>query len=54
VNVLDEILEGVRADLAARQQLVPLDELKQRSPGSAIPSMRLQPCAGTAFGSSPR
>jgi indole-3-glycerol phosphate synthase len=31
VNVLDEILDGVRADLAARQQLVPLDELKQRS-----------------------
>lgn len=31
VNVLDEILEGVRADLAERQQRVPLDELKQRT-----------------------
>ena len=31
VGVLDEILEGVRADLAARQQQVPLDELKQRT-----------------------
>ena len=31
MDVLDEILEGVRADLAARQQVVPLDELKQRS-----------------------
>jgi indole-3-glycerol phosphate synthase len=31
VNVLDEILDGVRADLAERQQLVPLDELKQRA-----------------------
>lgn len=31
MSVLDEILEGVRADLAVRQQQVPLDELKQRT-----------------------
>jgi indole-3-glycerol phosphate synthase len=29
VSVLDEILEGVRADLAARQRAVPLDRLKE-------------------------
>jgi indole-3-glycerol phosphate synthase len=29
VSVLDEILEGVRADLAARQRAVPLDHLKE-------------------------
>ncbi|HEY7145193.1 MAG TPA: indole-3-glycerol phosphate synthase TrpC [Streptosporangiaceae bacterium] len=29
MSVLDEILEGVRADLAARQRSVPLDQLKQ-------------------------
>jgi indole-3-glycerol phosphate synthase len=29
VSVLDEILEGVRADLAARQRAVPLDSLKE-------------------------
>ncbi len=31
MSVLDEILEGVRADLAVRQRQVPLDELKQRT-----------------------
>ena len=31
MSVLDEILEGVRADLAERQALVPLDELKERA-----------------------
>jgi indole-3-glycerol phosphate synthase len=29
VSVLDEILEGVRADLAARERAVPLDHLKE-------------------------
>ncbi len=29
MSVLDEILEGVRADLAARQRTVPLDRLKE-------------------------
>jgi indole-3-glycerol phosphate synthase len=36
VSVLDEILEGVRADLAARQRSVPLDRLKQMA-GAAPP-----------------
>jgi indole-3-glycerol phosphate synthase len=31
VTVLDEILAGVRADLAERQQRVPLEELKKRA-----------------------
>ena len=31
VTVLDEILEGVRADLAERQARVPLEELKERA-----------------------
>jgi len=36
VTVLDEILLGVRADLAERQAAVPLDELKERA--GALPS----------------
>jgi indole-3-glycerol phosphate synthase len=35
VNVLDEILDGVRADLADRQRAVPLDQLKQRAARAA-------------------
>ena len=31
VSVLDEIIDGVRADLAERQARVPLDELKERA-----------------------
>jgi indole-3-glycerol phosphate synthase len=38
VSVLDEILEGVRADLAARQRSVPLERLKQAA--RAAPSPR--------------
>ncbi|HEY1619919.1 MAG TPA: indole-3-glycerol phosphate synthase TrpC [Streptosporangiaceae bacterium] len=37
MSVLDDILEGVRTDLAERQQLAPLDQLKEaaaRAPGS--------------------
>jgi indole-3-glycerol phosphate synthase len=37
VSVLDEILEGVRADLAARQRSVPLDRLKQMASGAPTP-----------------
>jgi indole-3-glycerol phosphate synthase len=45
VSVLDEILEGVRADLAERQQRVPLDELKDKarqapSPRDALAVLR--------------
>jgi indole-3-glycerol phosphate synthase len=37
VSVLDEILDGVRADLAERQQRVPIEQLKERV-------ARLDPC----------
>jgi len=37
VSVLDEILEGVRADLAARQRIVPLDRLKEVASGQPSP-----------------
>ena len=37
MSVLDEILDGVRADLAERQQRVPIDRLKERV-------ARLDPC----------
>jgi indole-3-glycerol phosphate synthase len=35
MSVLDDIIAGVRADLAARSELVPLDELKERIEGTA-------------------
>jgi indole-3-glycerol phosphate synthase len=38
VSVLDDILEGVRADLAERQQLAPLERLKEEA--SQAPSPR--------------
>jgi indole-3-glycerol phosphate synthase len=38
VNVLDEILDGVRADLAERQERIALDELKERA--ARLPSAR--------------
>jgi indole-3-glycerol phosphate synthase len=37
VSVLDEILEGVRADLAERQRSVPLDRLKQMAGAAPTP-----------------
>jgi indole-3-glycerol phosphate synthase len=37
VSVLDDILEGVRADLAARQRAVPLDRLKQAAGAAPAP-----------------
>jgi indole-3-glycerol phosphate synthase len=37
VSVLDEILEGVRADLVLRQQEVPLDRLKQAAARAPSP-----------------
>jgi indole-3-glycerol phosphate synthase len=45
VNVLDEILEGVRADLAERQRNVPLEKLKdmarrQQSPLDALAALK--------------
>jgi len=37
VTVLDEILDGVRADLADRQRRVPLDQLKEMASRAASP-----------------
>ena len=37
MTVLDDILEGVRADVAARMQRVPLDELKKRAQRAPAP-----------------
>jgi indole-3-glycerol phosphate synthase len=37
VSVLDDILDGVRADLAARQELEPLDRLKQAAARAPAP-----------------
>jgi indole-3-glycerol phosphate synthase len=37
VSVLDEILEGVRADLTARQRAVPLDRLKEATGNAPAP-----------------
>ena len=42
MSVLDDILEGVRADLAARQRSVPLDRLKEAAGGAPAPR---NPCA---------
>ncbi|MEV4894557.1 hypothetical protein AB0K48_34750, partial [Nonomuraea sp. NPDC055795] len=37
MSVLDDILDGVRADLATRQQAVSLDELKERAGRAPTP-----------------
>jgi indole-3-glycerol phosphate synthase len=37
VSVLDDILEGVRSDLAARQQLAPLEKLKEAARRAPAP-----------------
>lgn len=37
MSVLDEIIEGVRADLAERQREVPLDALKERAAKAPAP-----------------
>lgn len=37
VSLLDDIMAGVRADVAARQRLVPLDQLKARAAGRPRP-----------------
>src|ERR1700759_1348089 len=37
VSVLDEILSGVRADLAERQRTVSLDSLKERAARAPVP-----------------
>ena len=37
MSVLDEILDGVRADLAGRQEALPLEELKKRAASAPTP-----------------
>ncbi len=37
MSVLDEILDGVRADLAERQEALPLDELKEQAASAPTP-----------------
>jgi indole-3-glycerol phosphate synthase len=39
VSVLDDILDGVRADLAARQQETPLERLKETAAKAASPKV---------------
>ncbi len=46
MSVLDEILEGVRADLEARQRSVPLDRLKQMAGRAATPRNVMGPLKG--------
>ncbi len=46
MSVLDEILEGVRADLAARQRSVPLDRLKEIAAAVASPRDALAALSG--------
>jgi indole-3-glycerol phosphate synthase len=46
VSVLDEILEGVRADLALRQQEVPLDRLKEMARQAPSPKDALAALSG--------
>ena len=49
VSVLDEIIDGVRADLAERQARVSLDELKERAAKAPRGQGRASPrCAATA------
>ncbi len=46
MSVLDEILEGVRADLAARQRSVPLERLKEVARDTASPRDALAALSG--------
>ena len=49
MSVLDEIIDGVRADLAERQRASRLDELKERAAKRPRPPRTASPrCAATA------
>ena len=48
MSVLDDILDGVRADLAARQQETPLERLKQTAARAASPKDVMAAFAGPA------
>ena len=54
VSVLDEILDGVRADLAEREARVQLAELKAAAAAAPARATRWPRCAPRASGSSPR
>ncbi len=45
-SVLDDILDGVRADLATRQQAVSLDDLKQQADRAPAPRDALAAVGG--------
>ncbi len=47
VSVLDDILDGVRADLAARQRMVPLERLKEVAAKAASPRDVMAALSGT-------
>jgi len=47
VSVLDDILDGVRADLAVRQQTTPLDQLKETAAKAASPRDVMAALSGT-------
>jgi indole-3-glycerol phosphate synthase len=47
VSVLDDILDGVRADLAVRQQTTPLDRLKEATAKAASPRDVMAAFSGT-------
>jgi len=47
VSVLDDILDGVRADLAVRQQTTPLDQLKDTAAKAASPRDVMAAFSGT-------
>ena len=47
MSVLDDILDGVRADLAARQELEPLDRLKEAAARARAPRDVMAAFAGT-------
>ena len=54
MTVLDDILDGVRADVAGRMERVPLDTLKERASHSppAGPGVKFL-CRGIPFGLNP-
>ncbi|MQY02269.1 indole-3-glycerol phosphate synthase TrpC [Actinomadura macrotermitis] len=50
MSVLDEIIEGVRADLAERQREISLDELKERAAAAPAPRDALAALRGQGVG----
>jgi len=54
VSVLDDILEGVRADITARQRTAPLERLKEAASRATVPRDVMAACAARASPSSPR